>query len=377
MIYLNKNTKYILFLLIYICIQLNTQAQDANYSQFFNNPIYYNPAYVGINKGLRASLNYRNQWPNLPNDFRTYGFSIDIAERRIPGSGGIGLIFNKDVAGAGFLETTNAGLALSTRIPMGLKFYTQVGIMASIIQKSVDWTKFIFTDQLNPKYGNINNSNFVPLEQDNNVYPDFDIGAIFRFVDNKDISDAKTVGTIGVAAFHVFRPNESFFIENSNLERRIVIHMDVLFQNMDRYKKNRLKKKTTSRYTKINPGIIYQYQGEFQSFSLGLNIYKNPIYIGLWYRNEDFDFSKSETLIAMLGINANFGEDIRMKMLYSFDMSLQNNIVGAGGAHEFTLIFEFDSLELFSKSNSSSNFNRDMGNTRRKSNMDRLECSPF
>ena len=43
--------------------------QDMNYSQYFSTPIYYNPAFTGINTGLRARFLYRDQWPSLPISF--------------------------------------------------------------------------------------------------------------------------------------------------------------------------------------------------------------------------------------------------------------------------------------------------------------------
>jgi hypothetical protein len=62
------------------------KAQDPLFSQFYNNPIYYNPGYIGLNQGVRTRFNYRDQWTGLPVDFKTYNFSMDIAERAIPGS---------------------------------------------------------------------------------------------------------------------------------------------------------------------------------------------------------------------------------------------------------------------------------------------------
>ncbi len=41
------------------------QAQDPEFSQFYANPLYLNPALAGANICPRAILNYRNQWPGL------------------------------------------------------------------------------------------------------------------------------------------------------------------------------------------------------------------------------------------------------------------------------------------------------------------------
>ena len=70
--------------------------QDPNYSQWLNTPIYYNPAFTGLNLGLRARFSYRDQWPNLPVDYKTMYFSTDLGDRSLPGAGGLGLIVNSD-----------------------------------------------------------------------------------------------------------------------------------------------------------------------------------------------------------------------------------------------------------------------------------------
>ena len=88
---------------------IDAKSQDIDYAQFFNNPTYYNPAYVGITTGLKTRLNYRRQWTGLSGDYHTYSFTADIAERSLPGAGGIGIIANQSVAGTGVLRTSTIG----------------------------------------------------------------------------------------------------------------------------------------------------------------------------------------------------------------------------------------------------------------------------
>ncbi len=65
------------------------RGQDPNYSQWLNAPLYYNPAYAGLNSGLKLRLSCRDQWPNLPVDFKTMYFSGDYGDRNLPGSGAL------------------------------------------------------------------------------------------------------------------------------------------------------------------------------------------------------------------------------------------------------------------------------------------------
>ena len=40
-------------------------AQDPEFTQFYANPLYLNPAFAGSSHCPRMNLNYRNQWPAL------------------------------------------------------------------------------------------------------------------------------------------------------------------------------------------------------------------------------------------------------------------------------------------------------------------------
>ncbi|HPI87156.1 MAG TPA: type IX secretion system membrane protein PorP/SprF, partial [Bacteroidales bacterium] len=84
------------------------QAQDPEFSQFYGNPLYLNPALAGAEICPRAVLNYRNQWPGLAKSFVTYNASYDQYFKKL--HGGVGVLFNMDNAGNGILKTTQASL---------------------------------------------------------------------------------------------------------------------------------------------------------------------------------------------------------------------------------------------------------------------------
>ncbi|MFT5922039.1 MAG: hypothetical protein ACI8TS_001371, partial [Flavobacteriales bacterium] len=39
------------------------KAQDPEFTQFYANPLYLNPAFAGTARCPRLVMNYRNQWP--------------------------------------------------------------------------------------------------------------------------------------------------------------------------------------------------------------------------------------------------------------------------------------------------------------------------
>ena len=49
------------------CIALTTDVsgQDPEFTQFYANPLYLNPAFAGTARCSRVNLNYRNQWPGI------------------------------------------------------------------------------------------------------------------------------------------------------------------------------------------------------------------------------------------------------------------------------------------------------------------------
>ena len=52
-------------------------AQDPQFTQFYANPLYLNPAFAGSTRCPRVGLNYRNQWPSLNKAYITESASYD------------------------------------------------------------------------------------------------------------------------------------------------------------------------------------------------------------------------------------------------------------------------------------------------------------
>ena len=157
------------------------KSQDLDYAQYYNNPTYYNPANVGLTMGLKTRLNYRRQWTGLAGDYHTYSFSADIAERSLPGAGGIGIIANQSVAGMGALKTSTFGFMPSVRIPISKNTIFQMGALASVVTQQLNWDNLVLADQLDPRWGNIYETSFNGAARDKVVFPDFAFGGVFQF----------------------------------------------------------------------------------------------------------------------------------------------------------------------------------------------------
>ena len=333
------------------------QAQDVDFAQFFTNPTYYNPAYVGLTKGMKVRFNYSRQWTGLTGNYHAYNFSADIADRNIPGAGGLGVIATSDQQGFGTLKTTMLGFIPSVRIPVNDFSVFQLGAMAALVSRQVDWSKLVFRDQLDPRLGNISPSSFNAPGSGPIMFPDFSVGGIYMMKTNN------VVGTFGVAVHHVTQPNQSFLDNVAPLPRKWVAHMDFII-DFNRYGGFYGR----ARAFKLNPGVLYETQAQTRLLAFGTNAYMRNVYVGAWYQNEVFKTGSLSNIVWMAGLNVPFYTDTRMKIVYSFVMNISGTASFPGPSHELSLVFELDNAALINPYR----MRRSVGSRRST-----LECSPF
>ena len=359
--FLTSTSVLILTLLLLLIPSKQICSQDLDYAQHYNNPTYYNPAYVGLTRGLKARLNYRRQWTGLSGDYHTYSFSADIAERSLPGAGGIGIIANQSLAGKGVIKTNMFGFMPAVRIPVSKSTIFQMGALASVVTQQLNWDNLVFGDQLDPRWGNINPTSFSGAARDKVVFPDFAVGGVFQFQGN-DLE-----GSIGAAVHHLTTPNQSFFEVTAKLPRKYVYNIDFIItinEDQGYYSKRQ--------GFKLNPGLMIEHQSSLMLYTAGLNIYMSHVYLGVWYKNQTLEYDEFSTFNIMAGLNVPFNEESRMKIMYSYQMNINATHNFTGPSHEIGIIFEFDEIGLIGKSKGS-NF---MAPTRKRSNSP-IECSPF
>jgi type IX secretion system PorP/SprF family membrane protein len=326
-----------LIMLPALLIMLSARAQDPYYSQYFNAPLHYNPAYVGYFKGFKTQINYRKQWPQLHDDLKNYGLALDFCERELPGLGGFGLIVNSSSEGAGLIKSLNASLVASSRIKLTKYMVTQAGITAGYVSNQVNVTDYIFSDQIDGKHGLIYpESTFGDLENDKKGYPDIALGGLLSFT-RLNIST-----TAGIALHHVLKPDRSFTGLESRLPRKLVLHTDMIVKQRRAMKKGFV----------FNPGILFERQGHFSTYQLGMNVARSVLYAGMWYRSKETSFIDYDELVFVMGLKIPImDENSRLRVMYSYDFGLTGP-KGAGGAHEIGMSFEFDKIKLI-KSNKS------------------------
>lgn len=334
--------QFVLILGMLLSTQINSHGQDINYSQYFSTPIFYNPAFTGINAGLRARFLFRDQWPTLPIDLKSYYFSADLGDRNLPGAGGIGLMIQQDNPGVGLINNLTAALTIGVRIPITSFLIAQVGIKAAVIQRRVNWDDFVFADQLDAKYGAIYQTSFIPPDASKRVVPDFAAGGILQFMN----PSGSINGNVGFAVDHIFRPDVSFLSTGSSpYPRKWVAHGDIVIAAGAGSSTSTLNR-GSGEPLKINLGVLYQNQANLNSLMAGLNLLKFNVYLGAWYKSTLTGVVNS-SVVLLAGYRYMFMEDMSIKFMYSYDLQVSGALNGTGGAHEISLILEFDKLSIF------------------------------
>ncbi|MCF6171185.1 MAG: type IX secretion system membrane protein PorP/SprF [Bacteroidales bacterium] len=295
-----------------------SQAQDAQFSQFYANPLYLNPALAGATECGRAILNYRNQWRNFSNAYVTYNLSYD---QNLPGiNSGFGVLVMNDRQGDGALSRTSASLYYAYKLKVSDPIVISFGVKGGYYQERLEWDKLIFADQINPTTGEIDNptaENRPP--KDNVSVVDFSAGAVLGYYDE---------WFVGVAVDHLTQPNLSFYDDpNSKLPMKITAHGGVtvnITQGM-------LGNDDPDDFI-LQPNILYMQQDKFHQLNLGLYLKKSPLVVGAWFRH---NFQNPDAFIALVGITFN-----HIRFGYSYDVTV-SKLSGSGGSHELSLAWDF------------------------------------
>lgn len=279
--------------------------QDPQFTQFYANPLYLNPAFAGSYGCPRFNMNYRNEWPSLSSNYVTYSVSYDQYFKNI--SGGIGVIATHDQQGTGTIYTSMLGLIYSYHLKVNRKFSMLFGARAAMYNKYLDWDKLTFGDMIDPRKGFIYETGDVPRG-----------GSRYFFDASAGVVGFSKHFFFGFAAHHLNMPNESMIVGESKLPMRFTGHAGA---KIDLGGKSKYNNKTS-----IMPNIIYQYQNGFQELALGTYIKYGVFTAGAWYRNRD-------AFILSIGISTE-----RFKLGYSYDVTVSklNNGV-SGGSHEVSM----------------------------------------
>ncbi|MFM9838191.1 MAG: type IX secretion system membrane protein PorP/SprF [Cyclobacteriaceae bacterium] len=299
-------------------------AQDPQFSQYYQSPLYLNPGFTGITNQQRATFIQRIQWPNLPQAFVTSAASYDIWVDEL--KSGFGIIATTDKMGSAGWRTTTVGLNYSYKVRLTDKIVFSPGLNFGYGINGLDRSKLSLGDglefsgqSLDPELQRLGNTQY------------FDFGAGFVLY-NKDLF-------LGAAFSHINNPNLSILSTETRLPMKMVIHGG-----------GRLTLnggiRTVARASYLTPSFIYRIQGLISQLDLGVNYHIDPVSIGVWYRGKPFESTVTNTiqqdaLIFTMGIYLK-----NLTIGYSYDFTTSGFSTASGGAHEVSLVYEFEAKPM-------------------------------
>jgi type IX secretion system PorP/SprF family membrane protein len=143
--------RFTLAILLFI-LAFSVKAQDAHFTQKFNNPLFINPALTGNGEKVnRLSFLYRDQWRVVPVKYVSTFFNYDrklFDKNNNLVSGGIQFYYDR--AGDGTLSTFNPNILASyTRFFNEKKQGLSAGINIGYNQRTIDASQLQFDNQYN------------------------------------------------------------------------------------------------------------------------------------------------------------------------------------------------------------------------------------
>lgn len=290
-------------------------AQDVSFSQFYSNPIYLNPAFSGTLGVPRINLQYRQQWHSLVNAYVSQSLSIDFPVKIL--RGGVGVQFIKDSQADDILITKQFNAIYSAIINVGEDMQLSGAIQAGVNENSIEWDRLIFSDNLDPYFGNHGISSESVIADPKYRFFDFASGVIL-FND---------YFFSGLALHHLSEPDYNWYNGNMNQNK--------IFRKYTLHSGSRIPVHFKGSWRKsfdAMPQIAFMKQGRFWQFNYGFLANLKGFTAGVWLRQDQrFDY---ESVILLAGYMKK-----RWHFTYSYDIAISGLAGHSGGTSEFSVGF--------------------------------------
>lgn len=305
-----KQWIFVLFLFISNIIL----GQDPEFSQFFANPIYLNPALTGTSELPRVVLNYRNQWPQMGATYTTYSISYDQLSQKT--NSGIGFLIYHDKELNSVVNSSSASFSYSYHVKLKHSSFLTLGLQGGMVLKQFNTNNLYFPTARNQLSGEISNYISNNYSSEKKFYPDFAVGALGQ---HNNIY-------WGTSIHHLTRPNESIIEgdQKGKIPVKVTLHAGA--------RTRKLHHGLLSREFTVSPNILYQQQGSFKLVNFGIYLIEKSFLFGGWLRN-NMDV-RPDAIIGLVGFTKN-----RFQFGYSFDFTLSKLSNYSYGSHEVSVTF--------------------------------------
>lgn len=299
-------------------------SQDIQFSQFYQVPLYQNPAFAGGAHKAKATAHQRIQWPSLDANYLTSFVSFDLYKSRY--QSGFGGYILHDTQGQSSISSTQVAGQYSYELHLNHQFALRMGLQLGWTFQNVDYSALTFPSQFNQD-GLVNSA------------PSFDNNLI-SFV---DIGSGMVLYTpeswFGIAAHHMNLPNMSFFDDIARLPVKLTFTGGHKFL-LKHYQSGLAI--SDSREVSVTPTFHYKFQGKSDQVDVGAYFLYHQIVTGFWYRGlpvklYNSDFTNSESVVLILGAKLE-----RTSITYSYDWTVSSlQPAKTGGSHELNISYIF------------------------------------
>jgi type IX secretion system PorP/SprF family membrane protein len=261
-------------------------AQSPQFSQFYSNPIYSNPALAGDAGTPRFIANYRNQWASVGTPFQTAAFSFDTyaEDTEI----GLGVQAIHDQRGSALQSDQLSGQISKLVYLDGQKELRLIGgLQAAWTLNRWNGSDLTYVSDF---LGSPDPLAPVAIQQNRFT---FSGGALLEYVPRHD--DYASYWLSG--AWHNIGINDPVSIEHQRitfqLGSKIPIGIPSFFGNN--------LGSDLDRQSAVNLGIQVRKQGSSRQMDAGFNLILSPLVAGIWYRGMIWGETRRDALIGTAG----------------------------------------------------------------------------
>jgi len=304
-----------------VAIIAEVEAQDSHLSQFYASDLALNPALAGMFDGnYRVHLHYRQQWRSLiKKPYETTNLSYDQPFKRF----GVGAYIINNRVGLSGINIFNFLVAGAYEVSIDQKevHHLTTGLQLGFIHKKIDPNSLSYDSQYDTTYTdgffNPGMSTGETFQSASFVLPEVNFGVFYR-------NEKKNVTFnpyLGVSAFHLTKPKESFYGEKNRIPIRWVFHggSDIKINKTMSAEANVLyMRQTNDNDLVIGTVGIYHLEGSDAN-----------IFFGPYYRNKD---------AVILHLGGNYGE-YTLRLSYDINVSSLKSATGGKGGFEFSITY--------------------------------------
>ena len=303
------------FVVFFSLIVTQLYGQDIEFSQYYANPLYLNPAFAGSDNYTRLSLNYRAILPVSYGDYSTYSASVD---KYFDGlSGGVGFQIMNDRQAQGLINNLSFNLIYSYHAQIRKKWALNTGFRLGYNVKTLNGNNLVYPDMLDPVEG-VSSSGMETGLYQKSLYFDFSFGMLTWYENYY----------VGVTIDHLTEPKISLGSDDPGpVAKKYTVHggMEIPYYNsLQRV------------HMTLSPNVIFQMQGASSKINLGAYLNKKSITGGVWLKtNTSINLTGC---VLMLGYTTDYST-----FAYSYDVPFYlGGLSGIiSGGHEVTFLYKF------------------------------------